>query len=120
MLILPPSGIAEYTITLFVTCATFARVMTDPSRRWISSAAAWPAMAASGLQYIVPALAGIATAEGRFSIELEGCRIPIDAPARGELAGRMIVHSVQIGPGHLLQAYLSRFSIAKLSKIWPL
>lgn len=64
-----------------------------------------PAMAASGLQYILPVLAGIASAEGRFSIDLEGCRIPIDAPAKGELAGRVTVHSVQLGPGYLLQAF---------------
>ena len=43
------------------------------------------------------------TAEGRFSVELDGCRIPLGDLAKGELAGRMTVHSVEIGPGPLIQ-----------------
>lgn len=62
-----------------------------------------PRMCANALQYIAPVLAGVATAEGRFSIELDGCRIPLGDPAQGELVGRMILHSAQIGPGPLVQ-----------------
>jgi len=62
-----------------------------------------PRMCASALQYIAPVLAGVATAEGRFSIELDGCRIPLGNPAQGELAGRMIIHSAQVGPGPLVR-----------------
>jgi translocation and assembly module TamB len=62
-----------------------------------------PLMCAHGLEYVAPVLAGIATAEGVFSIELDGCRIPIDAPGRGDLSGRLIVHDVRVGPGHLIQ-----------------
>ena len=51
-----------------------------------------PDMCAQGLQYIAPILAGVATAEGTFSVELDGCRIPLDDPARGDLAGRFTVH----------------------------
>jgi hypothetical protein len=76
-------------------------------------------MCDSFLQYIAPALAGVATAEGRFSIELGACRIPLDAPEQGELTGRMIVHSVTIGPGPLiyeLAVLLGRASPAKLTR----
>jgi len=62
-----------------------------------------PTMCAHALQYIAPVLAGVATAEGRFSIELDGCRIPLADPAAGEVAGRMIIHSAQIGPGPLVR-----------------
>ncbi len=62
-----------------------------------------PVMCANGLQYIAPALAGVASAEGRFSMELDRCRIPLEDPSRGELQGRMIVHSVKIGPGALVR-----------------
>ncbi|NQT13020.1 MAG: hypothetical protein HQ582_09750 [Planctomycetes bacterium] len=62
-----------------------------------------PRMCAGALQYIAPVLAGIATAEGRFSIELDRCRIPLSDPAQGKLVGRMIIHSAQIGPGPLIQ-----------------
>ncbi len=78
-----------------------------------------PTMCAYGLQYIAPILAGGATAEGRFSIELDGCRIPLADPTKGELAGKFIVHSVQIGPGPLvreLAVLLGGGSAAKLTR----
>ncbi|NUQ64399.1 MAG: hypothetical protein HUU20_18180 [Pirellulales bacterium] len=62
-----------------------------------------PTMCANGLQYIAPALAGVASAEGRFSIELDRCRIPLADPKQGQLQGRMMIHTVQIGPGPLVQ-----------------
>ncbi len=62
-----------------------------------------PAMCASGLMYIAPVLAGVTTAQGAFSIELDRCRVPIDNPSDGDVAGRMIVHSVEVGPGPLIR-----------------
>ncbi len=56
-----------------------------------------PRMCAGALQYIAPILAGVASAEGTFSLEMDGCRIPIADPAPGELAGRFVVHSVSVG-----------------------
>lgn len=62
-----------------------------------------PRMCAHGLQYIAPVLAGVTTAEGRFSMELDACWFPLSEPSRGELSGRMIIHDVQVGPGPLSQ-----------------
>lgn len=76
-------------------------------------------MCDSFLQYIAPALAGVATAEGRFSIELGACRVPLANPEQAELTGRMIVHSVTIGPGPMiyeLAVLLGRASPAKLTR----
>ncbi|MFH1920911.1 MAG: hypothetical protein ABIP48_13660, partial [Planctomycetota bacterium] len=78
-----------------------------------------PRMCASALQYVAPILAGVATAEGHFSIELDGCRIPLENPAQGELSGRMIIHSAQVGPGPLvreLAMLLGHASPAQLSR----
>ena len=78
-----------------------------------------PDMCAHGLQYIAPILAGVATAEGTFSVELDGCRIPLDDPARGDLGGRFTVHSVEVGVGPLvreLAVLLQRATPAKLTK----
>jgi translocation and assembly module TamB len=55
------------------------------------------------LKYIAPILADVSTAQGAFSIELDGCRVPLDDPAKGELAGRLTIHSVQVGPGPLVR-----------------
>jgi len=82
-----------------------------------------PRMCAHGLKYIAPALAGVATAEGRFSIELDGCRIRLADPAACELAGRMTIHSAQIGPGPLVRelalalGYTSPAQLAQQSTI---
>lgn len=78
-----------------------------------------PAMCASALQYIAPVLAGVTTAQGSFSIELDGCRIPMADPAKGELAGRLTIHSIQVGPGPLIRELailLGRATPAKLRR----
>ena len=62
-----------------------------------------PQMCASALQYVAPVLAGVTSAEGRFSIELDGGRIPLGKPYEGDLAGRMTVDSIQVGPGPLVR-----------------
>lgn len=78
-----------------------------------------PDMCAQGLQYIAPILAGVAAAEGRFSIELDQCEIRLDDPAQSKLAGRFTVHAIEVGPGPLvreLAVVLSRASVAKLQR----
>ncbi len=62
-----------------------------------------PAMCASGLMYIAPILAGVTTAQGAFSVELDRCRVPVDNPYDGDVAGRLIIHSVEVGPGPLIR-----------------
>jgi len=76
-------------------------------------------MCAYALQYIAPVLAGVAEADGRFSIELDGCRIPLADPAAGELAGRMIIHEAQVAPGPLIRelaVVLDRAAPAQLTR----
>jgi hypothetical protein len=78
-----------------------------------------PEMCDAGLQYIAPVLAGVTQAQGTFSIALDGCRIPLDHPDRGELAGKFSVHTVDIGPGPLvreLATLLERPGVARLSR----
>jgi translocation and assembly module TamB len=63
-------------------------------------------------------LAGVTTAQGSFTIELDDfngrcipCRIPLSDPAKGDLAGRLIIHSMDVGPGPLsseLTVFLAR------------
>lgn len=55
------------------------------------------------LQYITPVLAGITEAQGTFSIELTGCHVPLDDPAKADIAGRLLVHDLEIGPGPLIR-----------------
>jgi translocation and assembly module TamB len=78
-----------------------------------------PEMCANALKFIAPVLADVTQAEGKFSIELDDCRIPLADPAQGALKGRFIVHSVQVGPGPLIRELallLGRESPAKLTR----
>ncbi len=56
----------------------------------------------SALKYVVPVLASVTQSQGQFSIQLDGCRIPIGDLNRAEIAGRMIVHSATMSPGPLV------------------
>lgn len=77
-----------------------------------------PDMCAYGLQYVAPVLAGVTSAQGRFSIDIDECQIPLDDPAAGKLKGRFTVHSVEIGPGPMIReltaVLLPRAAPAKL------
>lgn len=76
--------------------------LTLPPGRFAEQIRINPVMCSYGLKYVAPILAGITSAEGRFSIELEGCRIPLTDPSKGEIAGKLTIHTIQIGPGPLL------------------
>jgi hypothetical protein len=76
-----------------------------------------PRMCAGALQYIAPPLAGVATAEGTFSIEMEQCRIPLDAPEKGDLSGRMTVHAVSIGPGPLIRELATALGFGRTAQL---
>jgi hypothetical protein len=61
----------------------------------------------SALKYVAPILASVTQSQGRFSIQLDGCRIPIGDLNRAEIAGRMIVHSAAVSPGPLVEQLTS-------------
>jgi hypothetical protein len=78
-----------------------------------------PGMCAAALKYAAPVLADVAVVQGTFSIELDGCRLPLSDPAKGELAGRFIIHAVDVGPGPMIRelaVLLNRAGIAKLKR----
>ena len=62
-----------------------------------------PEMCNLGLKYALPALYGVTEAQGTFSVNIQGCRIPLNDPSRGAVAGELIVHDVQVAPGPLLK-----------------
>ena len=62
-------------------------------------------MCNAGMKYALPVLAEATQAQGRFSVDLEGCRLPLANPSAGDAAGKIVVHSVEVGPGPLTQAF---------------
>lgn len=62
-----------------------------------------PEMANERLKYVMPIVAGIASASGQFSVALDELRFPLDNPNAATAGGRVTVHTVDIGPGILTQ-----------------
>jgi hypothetical protein len=55
------------------------------------------------LAYIVPVLAESTRTSGRFSLRIDGARLPVGQPAAGELSGMLSMHEVVLGPGPLVE-----------------
>lgn len=68
-------------------------------------------MANQRLQYVMPIMAGVAQVGGKFSIQLEEFRVPIDNPAGGAISGKLTVHDVDVGPGFLTQEIASLINL---------
>ncbi|MFZ1936828.1 MAG: hypothetical protein WCB27_22375 [Thermoguttaceae bacterium] len=76
-----------------------------------------PEMCGSLLQYAAPVLAGVTTAQGTFSIDLDDCRIPLGDLNKANVTGRFTIHSMAVGPGkmtHELATFLNRETPAQL------
>ena len=74
-----------------------------PAGPVIRQAQITPEMCNTWLKYLAPVLADVTTAEGRFSMDLEHCRVDANRPEQSKLAGRLTVHTVEIGPGPLVR-----------------
>jgi translocation and assembly module TamB len=78
-----------------------------------------PMMCNNGLKFLLPPLAGVAEANGSFSIEFEQCIIPIDNPVSGSFKGKFLVHSITVGVGPMIRelaVVLNRAAPATLKK----
>jgi hypothetical protein len=62
-----------------------------------------PTVAQGVLSYIAPVLADATIVGGRFSLGLESASLPVGDPGAGTLDGRLVMHEVDIGPGHLVK-----------------
>jgi hypothetical protein len=76
-----------------------------------------PAMCQAGLKYVAPVLADVAAAQGAFSIELDDCRLPLADVAKGEMTGRLTIHSVEVGPGPLVRELATLLNHGNMVKI---
>ena len=65
-----------------------------------------PEMCHSWLKYLAPLAADATQAEGHFSVAIDQARFPVTDPTGGNIQGKLIVHSAQIGPGPLSQELL--------------
>ncbi len=61
-----------------------------------------PPVAWGVLAYVAPVLADAARTSGRFSLALDGARLPVGDPASGSFSGTLAMHEVVVGPGPMV------------------
>jgi hypothetical protein len=62
-----------------------------------------PPVAWGVLAYAAPVLADATRTSGRFSLVLDGAKLPVGDPAAGTLSGTLAMHEVVVGPGPLVK-----------------
>jgi len=62
-----------------------------------------PQMCADLLKYLLPVVAEASEVSGRFSLEIDGWRIPLDEFGRGEGSGRLVIHHLDVAQSALVQ-----------------
>jgi translocation and assembly module TamB len=77
--------------------------VTLPKERAIEHARLNPSACASALGYAVPVLAGVAQADGEFSLDLQSGRLPLTEPAKSDVIGWITLHSAQVSASPLVQ-----------------
>jgi translocation and assembly module TamB len=78
-----------------------------------------PTVSARLLQYIAPALAGITSVDGRLTVELDNCRVPLANPTQADVTGRLTIHSAQLGGGPLVSELATLFGQTPLTQLAP-
>ncbi len=63
-----------------------------------------PAMTASWLKYVAPAVADATETQGELSLHLAGAKLPLSNPAAGSAVGQLEMHSLQVTPGPTARA----------------
>ena len=66
-----------------------------------------PGVAQGVLAYVAPILAGAARTSGRFSLRLDGARLPVGRPGDGTVSGTLVMHEVVVGPGPMVDNLLA-------------
>lgn len=92
-------GQGRFTAQPQVTLDPPPRVLQMPKGPVITRVAVSEKVSDSLLKYAAPFLAGAARAEGEFSLDLDGARIPLDAPKQSDLGGRLTIHRLAVLPG---------------------
>ncbi|NBV46443.1 MAG: hypothetical protein EBR86_12615 [Planctomycetia bacterium] len=85
---------------------THSDVVIGPTRL-LDDARLDPNVAQGVLAYIAPILADATRTGGRFSLEIEGARLPLGAAEAGTLSGVLSMHAVDLGPGPLVSDILA-------------
>ena len=86
--------------------ATPARLLVDKGQL-IDNVRISPELCRTWLKYVAPLLADATRAEGRFSVLLDGAKVPFSDANKSDVHGQLTIHSAQIGPGPVAQQFIA-------------
>ncbi|QDU30749.1 hypothetical protein ETAA8_58970 [Anatilimnocola aggregata] len=66
-----------------------------------------PELCDGWMKFVAPMLAGVTRAEGKFSIDLDGAKVPLTQTMQSSIGGVMTIHTAEVGPGPLSQQYIN-------------
>ena len=66
-----------------------------------------PEQCKSWLKYVAPIMADATQVEGRFSVDLDGAKVPLPDPKTGDVAGTLKIHSAQVRSGPLVDQFVT-------------
>jgi hypothetical protein len=95
-----------------LTASPFVRLdpapaeLSLPSGPLLTDVRITPEVSEAMLKYVAPVLAGVTRSEGQFSIQMEGLRLPLDAPSRCDAGGQLTVHAARVAPGPLAETWI--------------
>jgi hypothetical protein len=81
-------------------------LLTHPAGSLAEQVRLTPEMCRGWLKYVAPLAANATSAEGQFSVSLDGASVPISSPTTGDARGVLTIHSAQVGPGPLAREFL--------------
>ena len=58
-----------------------------------------PALCQTWLKYVAPLLADATRADGKFSLDLSQCRVPLSDTTKSDVAGTLTIHAARVRPG---------------------
>lgn len=82
-------------------------VLVQPAGPLVEKVRLTPEMCRSWLKFVAPLIADATSAEGQFSVTLEGAVIPLSNPGMGETKGVLDIHAARVGPGPLSQQLIA-------------
>lgn len=80
-------------------------LLTIGEGRVVDQVRASPELCATWMKYVGPMLADAAVVDGRFSLDLTGATVPLNALRAGDVAGTLQIHGVDVRPGPLALRY---------------
>lgn len=88
-------------------------IVIIPAEKILDQVKLTPQLCNTWMKYVTPMLVDATQIDGKFSVDITGCALPVTAPMTGEMAGALEVHQVQVRPGGVALQVIGMFDQIK-------